>query len=46
VQRRHDLVAEGVWTEAARLERIARCATEHRRHDRLGVALRREAVWA
>jgi hypothetical protein len=46
VQRRHDLVADGVWTEAARLERVARCAAEHRRHDRLGVAIRREAVWA
>lgn len=43
VQRRHDLVAEGMWVEAARLERVARCAAEHGRHDRLGLP-RREAV--
>jgi hypothetical protein len=42
VQRRHDLVAEGVWVEAARLERVARCAVERGQHDRLGVPRRRE----
>jgi hypothetical protein len=36
VQRRHDLVAGGMWAEAARLERVARCAVEHGGHDRSG----------
>ena len=44
VQRRHDLAAEGMWVEAARLERVARCAVEHGHHDRLGLPRRREAV--
>jgi hypothetical protein len=44
VQRRHDLVAEGMWVEAARLERVARCAVERGHHDRLGLPRRREAV--
>lgn len=51
VQRRHDLAADGVWVEAARLERVARCAASHGGHDRLGVPrrsrhTRREVAWA
>jgi hypothetical protein len=44
VQRRHDLAAAGMWADAARLERVARCAVEHRGHDRYGVPARAEAV--
>lgn len=43
VRRRHSLVAVGPWIEAARLERIARCAAEHRGHGRHGEP-RRTAV--
>jgi hypothetical protein len=46
VQRRHDLVAEGMWVEAARLERVARCAAVYQGHDRSGAPRRREAAWA
>jgi hypothetical protein len=46
VQRRHDIVAEGVWVESARIQRIARCAVEHRDHDRFGVPYRREVAYA
>jgi hypothetical protein len=36
VRRRHDLVAAGVWADAARVERMARCAVEYGSHDRYG----------
>jgi hypothetical protein len=38
VQRRHDLVAAGPWAEAARMERVARCAVENGGHDRRAAA--------
>lgn len=44
VQRRHDLVAGGMWAEAARLERVARCAVERGDHDRSGVRHRAGAA--
>jgi len=44
VQRRHDLVGSGVWADAARAERVARCAVEHGGHGRRGEPRRRDVV--
>ena len=46
VRRRHDLLAVGPWAEAARLERVARCAAEHRGHGRVGQSRRAGVVGA
>ena len=43
VRRRHSLAAVGPWIDAARLERVARCAVEHGAHGRHGEP-RRTAV--
>lgn len=34
VQRRSDVTTTGPWSEMARTQRVARCAVEHRAHDR------------
>ena len=34
VQRRNDVTTTGPWSDMARAQRVARCAVEHRAHDR------------